>query len=161
MEKRLIRKDPFWQELLDFRQSFDEIVNRFFSQPFGQAMNTQSWVPAMDCYIEGGKYHVQVALPGVDPKQLNVQVHGNLLTVSGEHSDKKEIARENYLSREFAYGHFERTVTLPEGVLGDKFEAAFSDGILHLTAPISDKALPRTIEVKALGEGTKNKSIAA
>jgi HSP20 family protein len=156
----LVRKDPFWQELLDFRQSFDQMFNHFFTAPFGSA-SAETWMPPVDAYVDGGKYHLQIALPGVTPQQVNVQAQGNVLTVRGERSDEKQTARENYLQRELRYGQFERVMTLPESVVTDKLEASFENGVLHLTAPISEKALPRNIEIKALGSGAKTKTIAA
>lgn len=88
----LIPRDHFFQDLFDFRRDFDQIFNRFLSRPSAQeesAMTTAGFSPATGSFIEkdGGKFHCQVMLPGVDSKNANLQVQGNALTISGERSD--------------------------------------------------------------------------
>jgi HSP20 family protein len=89
-------------------------------------------------------------LPGIDAKDVNLQVMGNTLTISGERSSSKETKESDYLQREISYGSFQRLIELPEGVDKDKLTAEYRNGILEITAPISAAALPRKIEVKSL-----------
>jgi len=89
-------------------------------------------------------------LPGVDPKDVNIQVLGNALTISGERSSSRETKESDYLHREISYGSFQRLIELPEGVDKDKLTAEYRNGILEITAPIAAAALPRKIEVKSL-----------
>ncbi|HYT19127.1 MAG TPA: Hsp20/alpha crystallin family protein [Candidatus Polarisedimenticolia bacterium] len=96
------------------------------------------------------KFHCQVMLPGVEPKEVNIQVQGNTLTINGERRDFRETKEADYHHREITYGSFQRGLLLPEGVDKDRLSAEYRNGILEITAPISAAALPKKIEVKAL-----------
>lgn len=150
----LVPRDSFFQDLFDFRRDFDQIFNRFLSWPSarGEHMLTSGFAPPVESFIDkdGKKFHCQVMLPGVDPKEVNIQVLGNLLTISGERSTARETKEADYLHREITYGSFERSLMLPEGVDKDKLTAEYRNGILEITAPIAAAALPRKVEVKAL-----------
>src|SRR6266571_5094472 len=150
----LIPRDHFFQDLFDFRRDFDQIFNRFLSWPStrGEPMLTSGFAPAIESFIDkdGRKFHCQVMLPGVDPKEVNIQVLGNTLTISGERSTSRETKEADYLHREITYGSFERSLTLPEGVDKDRLTAEYRNGMLEITAPIAAAALPRKVEVKAL-----------
>lgn len=160
----LIPRDNFFQDLFDFRRDFDQIFNRFLSWPSAQeesAMTTAGFSPAIESFIDkdGKKFHCQVMLPGVDPKNVNLQVQGNTLTISGERSATKETKEAEYLRREITYGSFQRSMMLPEGVDTDKLNAEYRNGILEITAPISAAALPRKVEIKSLpGPAAKHAS---
>jgi HSP20 family protein len=157
--RSLMRRDPFVQDLLDFRRSFDDVFQRFFAVPYGgewggrEPMTT--WMPPIELYTEKDKIHARVALPGVKPQDVNVQVHQNRLIVSGERKQEKEIKDEQYLQCELSYGRFERSIMLPEGVNAEKVEASFHDGVLDIMLPLAEKAQPRRIEVKAQEPGKK------
>jgi HSP20 family protein len=150
----LISRDNFFQDLFDFRRDFDQIFNRFLSWPSAQEESTVTagFSPAIESFIDkdGKKFHCQVMLPGVDPRDVNLQVQGNLLTINGERSVSRETKEADYLRREITYGSFQRTITLPEGVDKDKLNAEYRNGILEITAPIATVALPRKVEIKAL-----------
>ena len=85
-----------------------------------------------------------------DPKDVDLQVQGNTLTISGERSTTHETNEADYLRREITYGSFQRSILLPEGVDKDKLNAEYRNGILEITAPIATAALPRKGEIKAL-----------
>ena len=89
-------------------------------------------------------------LAGVDPKDVNIQVLGNTLSISGERSSSRETKESDYLHREITYGTFQRLIELPEGVDKDKLTAEYRNGVLEIAAPIAAAALPRKIEVKSL-----------
>ena len=160
----LIPRDNFFQDLFDFRRDFDQIFNRFLSWPSAQeesAMTTAGFSPAIESFIDkdGKKFHCQVMLPGVDPKNVNLQVQGNTLTISGERSATRETKEADYLRREITYGSFQRSMLLPEGVDTDKLNAEYRNGIFEITAPISAAALPRKVEIKSLpGPAAKHAS---
>ena len=160
----LIPRDNFFQDLFDFRRDFDQIFNRFLSWPSAQeepTMTTAGFSPAIESFIDkdGKKFYCQVMLPGVDPKNVNLQVQGNTLTISGERNATRETKEADYLRREITYGSFQRSIMLPEGVDTDKLNAEYRNGIFEITAPISAAALPRKVEIKSLpGPATKHAS---
>ncbi len=156
----LMRRDPFWQELMDFRSNFDDIVNRFFQFPQAgtEAGAGANWVPPAECYLKDNRFHVRLALPGVEAKDVSIQVHGNQLTISGERKQEQKLSEENYAFREFSYGSFQRMISLPEGVKSEQVEANYKNGVLEITAPVAEAALPRKVQIKTSPE---SKSIAA
>ena len=75
-----------------------------------------TWWPAVESYSKDGNLHVRIALPGVDPKDVEVTVADDYLTVRGERKSKTDEKNGGRFVREFAYGSFERTFSLPEGI---------------------------------------------
>jgi HSP20 family protein len=146
-------------DLFDFRRDFDEVFNRFLNwrSPQEEQNLLEGFVPAIETSIDkdGKKFQCHVMLPGVDPKDVNIQVQGNTLNISGERSTSRETKESDYLHREITYGSFQRLVELPEGVDKDKLNAEYRNGILEITAPIAAAALPRRIEVKSLPSSAK------
>jgi HSP20 family protein len=150
----LIPRDNFFQDLFDFRRDFDQIFHRFLSWPSTQEepMTTVVFTPAVESFIDkdNKKFHCQVMLPGVDPKDVNLQVQGSTLNISGERSTSRETKEADYFRREITYGSFQRNILLPEGVDKDRLTAEYRNGILEIAAPIAAAALPRKVEIKAL-----------
>lgn len=149
-QKGLVRRDPFLQDLWDFRRNFEEMFGRILETPWqvGEPTRERSWLPPVECYVDQNRYHVRVGLPGVEPKDVSVQVTGNELAISGRRAQSSNVASDRYFQREFVYGNFERTVALPEGIEPDKVQANFRNGILEVEAPISEKALPKQVKVE-------------
>ncbi len=149
----LQRRDPYLSDLFQFRRNFDDLFTQML-QPLGVSSSEQQlnlgWVPAMECSLDQSqnKYHVRLALPGVKPDEVNIQVHGNELTISGERRQESEQKQRQYLQREFSYGAFERSIALPEGIDPDKIEARFEQGVLNITVPLSEKAQPKRIQIQ-------------
>ena len=113
--------------------------------------------PAVEAYVdkEGKKYVCRVTLPGVEPKDLQVHAQGNLLTIHGERKFTCGMKEVEFMDQEVAYGVFERTITLPEGVIVEKLTAEYVNGVLEITAPITVAALPRKIEIKTTAPSVK------
>jgi HSP20 family protein len=145
-----------YEELFGFRREFDEMFNRILSgKPLIWAELPEfkkefNFTPAVEAYVDktGKKYVCRVTLPGVDPKDVQVQVLGNLLAIHGERKFTRTAKEVELREQEVAYGVFDRTLTLPEGVIVDKLNAEYLNGVLEITAPIAVAALPRKIEVK-------------
>lgn len=114
-----------------------------------QTAQRASWFPAAEGRIEDGSYVIQIALPGVDPKDVAVSLMDNVLTVKGERKADHDTAGKEYFVREVAYGTFQRDFSLPEGVDAAKVEAKYAQGMLELRVPRPLAATPRTIEIKA------------
>lgn len=153
----LARRGGIFDDLFDFRRDFDEIFNRFLagSGLMGERerpVRLLRSVPPIEAWVDSQekKYHLRVGLPGVDPKEVQLNLQGNTLTISGEHKRDEEKKDANYLHREFSYERFERTVVLPEGADAEKLTAEYNNGVLEVTAPLSAAALPKRIEIKTL-----------
>lgn len=156
--RALSRREQFLPEVFEWRRNLDDLFSRavtgaYWGSP--ASMNPDvAWIPPVETYIDQNRYHVRLALPGVKPNEVSVQAHGNELTISGERKQEATPADERIFHHEITYGAFERVLPLPEGVQPDKIEANFINGVLQISAPLSEKAIPRKIEVKT-GEGRK------
>ena len=127
----------------------DTRFERFFGGAPVQAAQLPTWLPAAEGRIEDGSYVIQLALPGVDPKDVSVSMMDNILTVKGERKADHDTTGKEYFVREVAYGTFQRDFALPEGVDAAKVEAKYAHGMLEVSVPKPHAAKPRTIEIKA------------
>jgi HSP20 family protein len=113
------------------------------------AQRAPTWLPAAEGRIDDGAYVIQLAMPGVDPKDVQVSWMNNVLTVKGERKADHDTTGKDYFVRELAYGEFQRTFELPEGVDVAHVEAKYANGMLEVKVPAPHVATPRMIEVKA------------
>ena len=128
----------------------DDWFRRFFDGRADQvAQDDRSWHPAVEGWVENGTYVIQFAVPGVDPKGIEVSWMGNVLTVKGERKADPDATGKDYFVREVEYGAFQRSFDLPEGVDAAKVEAKCTNGVLEVRVPAPRAATSRTIEVKA------------
>ena len=138
-------------ELSTLHRDIDDLFARFFGEeergwlrPFD--MGT---VPAIESFVRGDDLIVRADLPGTDPKNVELAVEGDRLTIKGERKKVDEQKRGNEFYREVSYGSFERTVALPAAVDPDKVKAEYHDGVLEITmkAPkdFKSKKVPITV----------------
>ncbi len=104
---------------------------------------------AVDVYETKDDVVVKAALPGIKPEQVDITISGNILSIRGESNEQNEVKEKDYVRKERRYGSFSRTVTLPDGLKGDKADATFENGMLTLRIPKSEETKPKTIKVKA------------
>jgi len=134
-------------------------IDRLFESPFdfGSSELLQGWLPAVEISENNDQYLVKAEVPGVNPGEIDITVHENTLTISGEKKqEQKEGEGENYRTERF-YGRFQRSITLPHGVDANKIEASYKDGVLTIKLPKSEQAKPKQIQVKAEGQSQTNK----
>ena len=103
----------------------------------------------MDLSETDGALQIRLDLPGVDPKDIDIQVSGNQLTIAGERNEKQEEKRETFHRIERRAGRFSRSVTLPCAVDEETIDANYHDGVLKISVPKSEDCKARRIEVKA------------
>lgn len=129
-----------WNE---FGQGVGSLL-RFFDAP------EAGYSPALDVKETGDAYTVQVDLPGLDRKDLQVRVEDGVLSVRGERkAEHQEEAKErSWLRVERAWGSFERHLRLGEGVDPERVAAEYKDGVLTVTVPKKAGAQPRVVEVR-------------
>jgi len=133
-----------------FHHEIDNLFPRFFDGATDEvAERAPSWFPAVEGRIEDGTYVIQLALPGMDSKDVVVSLMDNVLTVKGERKADHDPTGKDYFVREVAYGAFQRSFALPEGVDAAQVEAKYLNGMLEVKVPAPRAATPRTIEIKA------------
>jgi HSP20 family protein len=120
---------PFWDIERWFEEEWPEIGEwPRFRFP---AIRT----PRMDIYETDGEVVAEVELPGVDPKNIDVEVKDNVLRVEAKAEEKKEVKEKGYYRKEMGTRYFKRAVSLPTEVVGEKAEAEYTDGVLKVTVP--------------------------
>ena len=102
-------------------------------------------IPPVNVTELKNEYKVSLAAPGLKKSDFKIDVDGNLLTISSEKEETKEEKDKRYNRREYNYSSFSRSFTLPEGVLQDKIEARYEDGVLKLSLPKKEEAKKATI----------------
>ena len=120
-----------------FHHDADALFPEFFHGATDEvAQRAPEWLPAAEGRIEDGTYVIQLAMPGVDPKDVEVSWMDNVLTVKGERKADHDTAGKDYFVRELAYGQFQRSFQLPEGVDVAHVEAKSAPvSYTHLTLP--------------------------
>ena len=141
--------------MLGFPDIFDE-MDRFWETimpaPWRdfRSLGRQRVMPALDIFEKDGKFYVNAELPGMQDKDIEIEVTDDALTISGEKRDEREVKEDNYFRSERSYGGFRRQVALPAGADTDHIEATFKDGVLKIAIPVKAAETPKKkIEVKA------------
>lgn len=91
--------------------------------------------PKMDIYEDNGNVVAEVELPGMDPKNIEIEVRDNTLKIEAKSEEKKEEKRKGYYRKELSAGYYKRAVPLPLEVIGEKTEAVYKEGILKIVIP--------------------------
>ncbi len=133
--------------LSSLRDEMNDLLNRFWStasEPFGLA----EWSPALDVSETDEAVLVHAEIPGIDPKDLDISVVGDTLTLRGQKIDETEQSGRNYHRVERRYGSFTRSLVLPAAVDPDNVTATAKEGVLEIRLPKKEEAKARRIEIK-------------
>jgi HSP20 family protein len=125
-------------------------INRVFNEAFerrGEESNLTTWAPAVDIYETANELVVKGDLPEIDPKDLDIRVENNILTIRGERKFERNEQQGDYLRVERAYGTFSRSFALSNTVNPDAIKAEYQNGVLTLHIPKREEAKPRQIKV--------------
>ncbi|MBI5893902.1 MAG: Hsp20/alpha crystallin family protein [Deltaproteobacteria bacterium] len=146
----LVKWDPF-KDLL----SIQDRMNRLFDETLtrtgrgeGEELARGVWSPAVDIYETDESIILKAEIPGIDKKEVSIEVKNNMLILKGERKFEKEIKEENYHRMERAYGAFQRTFTLPNIIEKENVKAKYKDGILEITLPKVKGAKPKHVKVE-------------
>lgn len=141
--------------------TLQEQVNRLFNDVLDRSREESSltsWAPAVDIYETEHELVVKADLPDVDPKELDIRVENNVLTIRGERKFEKKVNEENYLRVERTYGSFSRSFSLASTVNSEAIKADYQNGVLTLSIPKREEAKPKQIKVNV---GTPAVAVAA
>lgn len=146
----LIRWNPTAspRELATIRDEMDRMFDGFIGRSILRPSEGGSILPPVDIEETPESFVFRADLPGVDPREVKVSLHGDTLTLRGERkrlNEKKEGAFRRF---ERAFGSFERTFTLNAPVQGEQVKAAYKDGVLEITVPKAAEARAREIAVQ-------------
>ena len=152
----LTRWEPFkghldrWKELEDMEKRLSTYLGRpaVQTETGKEAMTVAEWSPLVDITEDDKEYLIKADLPEVKKEDVKLTVQDDAMSISGERKYEKEENGKKYHRIERAYGSFMRSFTLPEDADGSKVSAEYKDGVLKVHLPKSEKAKPKSIEVK-------------
>jgi HSP20 family protein len=151
------------RELDGFRSEFEDLLERFgfdrnwfgrfpFDREFFGQREPVASRPAIESCVEDGKFIVRADLPGIDPKNVEIKVVGDVLTIKGSREEKRETKKADFLRREIRYGSFERSISLPEGIKAEDLKATYHDGVIELSAAMPKEAAPKEVKIQVEGQ---------
>ncbi|MDF0676025.1 MAG: Hsp20/alpha crystallin family protein [Nitrospira sp.] len=113
-----------------------------------EAITVAEWSPLVDISEDEKEYVIKAEVPEIRKEEIKINVHDDVLAISGERKYEKEEKGKKYHRVERAYGSFLRSFVLPEDADGSKVNAEYKDGLLKVHLPKTEKAKPKAIEVK-------------
>ena len=126
----------------------DNLLHEFFGGPIYTEPLAGEWLPAADITEIEEKVFVKAELPGIEKKDLDLSICGNLLTIRGEKKHTTEEKDENHYFGDRYYGSFRRTFELPAEIDQGKAEASFDKGVLKISVPKVEEAKRKKINIK-------------
>ena len=124
---------------------FDEVEN-MMHQAFGRSLTNDDKVlvynPLMNVSENENNYHVMLDLPGVEKKDVEVNLINGVLTVSGERKTSEKGNENNHISHETTYGTFSRSFEFPSCIVEEKIKAKFNNGVLNISIPKAEEIKP-------------------
>jgi HSP20 family protein len=148
----IVRWDPFRDQI-----TLRESMNRLFEETFGPIMEKSeqkggSWNPSVDIYETHDEMILAAEIPGLDEKDIAIQIEDNTLSIKGERQFAKETKEENYRRIERSYGSFCRSFSLPGHIDQEKIKADHENGVLKITMPKKKELKPKTVKIVKAGE---------
>ena len=136
-------KQPF-TEIETLREQLDKV----FDQRAATRDNSEAaWMPAVEFVDAGDNFVLKAQLPGIKPKDIDVQVTPEAISISGERRYENTDEKSGYVRSEFRYGKFHRVLTLPAHIQNDSVQAECFDGILTLTLPKVTEARNKVVKI--------------
>jgi len=140
--------NPF-AELARMQRDVEDMVERFFGGEIGSTgAGSMTFSPPIDIVDKNGEIVVRADLPGMEQKDIQIEVQDGSLTIRGERKEERKETNDNYRWSERWEGQFMRTISLPAGIDPAKIQAQFKNGVLEVHMPKKQEAAPKKIEVK-------------
>ena len=106
------------------------------------------WLPALDLSETANEFVVKAEIPGLDPKDIDISLSDNMLTIKGEKKQEREEKEENYHLIERSYGAFARSIQLPKEVNHQEITTSYKNGVLKIFLPKSEQAKKKEVKIK-------------
>ncbi|MGJ8685629.1 MAG: Hsp20/alpha crystallin family protein [Nonlabens sp.] len=120
------------------------LIDEMFTNDFmGGTAPVKSWTPAVNVSEADDKFELEMIIPGFKKEDVTIEVDQDLLTISSEVKQESEEKTEQFTRKEFSLKSFKRSFNLPDTVNQDDIDASYQDGILSITLPKKDEALPQ------------------
>lgn len=134
----------------DLVNIFDNFINDFYSPAISSFQRIKEELsPRINISETDSDYYIDVELPGIDRKDIELKLDNNILTIKGIKEEKSEIKERNYYTRESYYGTFQRSISIPSSMHADDIEAKLENGILHIKIAKKQQENVKKIEIKS------------
>lgn len=144
----------YWEPFREFetlRRRIDQVFEDLGTMP---TEDQAAWAPAIELKDTGDNLTLRAQLPGIDPKDLDIQVTREGVAIAGEYKAEEKHEDHGVFRSEFRYGSFKRVVPLPVAIEHEAVEADYNDGVLTLTMPkaeeVRNKVFKVNLEPKAI-----------
>jgi HSP20 family protein len=144
----LIRWNPL-REMVSLRDRMNRLFDDslFRSDRRNDDADLGVWLPAVDMFEKDDHLVIKAELPGMEKKDISLDIKDGLLTLSGVRKHENEVKEENFYRREMAYGKFVRSFSLPADSDAEKITAEFQNGLLTIEVPKPEQHKPKQIKV--------------
>ena len=137
-----------WNPTRSLMTDFDRIFDSIFTNDLARLSLPQSWMPAVDVNETETEFLLSADMPGLDKKDVSVDIHDGVITIKGERTIDNEKSNDDYRIRERQLGSFNRSFRLPDNVNEVKVAAKFKNGVLKITLPKAKEVLPEGRRIK-------------
>ena len=135
------------RELSNLRREMEDIWGNLAGEREFLPMR-EEWMPALDVSETKDSLIVKAEIPGMEPKDIDISISGDLLVLKGEKKQKTEEKKENFHRVETRYGAFSRTIRVPVSVDSEKIEASYDKGVLKIVLPKKEEIKAKQIKIK-------------
>ena len=142
---RRFRRPNIWQEMDQLQRE----MNRLFDTTSRERVFSAPTYPAINIWTNDDGQIISAEMPGVHPENIDIDVTGDALSISGERKPDEVVEEANYHRREISHGSFSRTIQLPFMVDTNKVEANFKNGVLMISLPRAEADKPKKITIKS------------
>jgi HSP20 family protein len=144
----LIQWNPL-REMVSLRERMNRLFDDswFRTDGYGDDVAMGMWSPAVDMFEKNDHLVIKAELPGMEKKDINLDLKDGVLTLRGERKHENQVQDENFYRREMSYGKFVRTFSLPSDVDPEKIKAEFQNGLLTIEVPKPEQHKPKQITV--------------
>ena len=139
-----------FRELEDMSTRLNRLLTRqsLSSRTQDESMAVAQWAPSVDIVEMKAEFQIRAEVPGVEKQDVNVSVHDGVLLIAGHRQHEKEEHDHRYHRTECLYGSFARSFRLPDSIDEQKLTAEFKNGVLTIHLPKSERAKPKSIDIK-------------
>ncbi|HHS83753.1 MAG TPA: Hsp20/alpha crystallin family protein [Gammaproteobacteria bacterium] len=138
-----------WNTLDQMRREMDKVFASYADRDEGSSVVAADWLPAVDVREDPERFVIVADVPGVEPKDIDINMENGVLTISGKKEVESEEELKNYKRVERARGSFYRRFTLPESADAEKISAKFTNGVLEIVIPKQERVQPRKITIES------------
>ena len=130
------------------RNEIDNLLHEFFGGPIHTGPLAEEWLPPADITETEDRVIVKAELPGMEEKDIDISISGNVLTIRGEKKKLTEVKDGDHYLGDRYYGSFHRTFQLPADIVQEKVEATFKKGVLRISISKAEESMIKKIAIK-------------